>query len=304
MNHFDIRSFDLNLVRVFLAIWELRSVTAAGERLGLTQPAVSHSLRRLREQFSDPLFLRAGQHMEPTDAARRLHEPFANAMHIIGETVLRHEEFEPEKSDRTFTLAMSDISEAYLLPPLLTRIEQVAPRVHIRSVQLDAASIEVALRSGQVDSAIGYLPDLTKPDFISTFVVQDWFICLVNASHPMAGKTISEDDFLKMNFVDVAVHATGYKMVETMLDQIGARRFTAARIEHFTVVPEIVRKTGFAAIFSHFAAEKVNERGEYALLELPFDVPKIEVKVHVHANFRNDNGIRWLQQTLVDLFRQ
>ncbi|WP_162130114.1 LysR family transcriptional regulator [Phyllobacterium sp. YR531] len=289
-------------MKVFLAIWEVRSISVAGERLGLTQPAVSHSLRRLRERFDDPLFLRSGHRMLPTDVAERLYEPFNRAIQIISHTVLDSNEFRPAESDRTFTIAMSDISEFYCLPLMLSYLEKAAPAVRIKSIQLEAHTVGAALRSGQVDLALGYLPDLVKPDYISTFVLEDWFICLVRASHPMAGKLLTQEAFSQLTFVEVAVHATGYKMVDALLTQLGVRRSTAVRLEHFTNVPEIVRYSQFAAIFPHSASQKINATGAFALLNIPFDLPSIDVQLHIHSNFRNDAGLRWMQQAITWIF--
>lgn len=303
MNRSNFNNFDFNLVKVFLAIWELRGISAAGDRLGLTQPAVSHSLRRLREQFSDPLFLRVGHRMQPTAVAERLYEPFNRAVQIIGHTVMANHEFLPETSDRTFTIAMSDISELYCLPQILSYLEKAAPSVHIKSVQLDARTVEAELRTGQIDLALGYLPDL-GPDYINTFVLEDWFVCLVSASHPMAGARLTERTFSQLTFVEVAVHATGYKLVDDLLIRLGVKRNTSVRLEHFTNVPEIVRDSRFAAIFPHFASRKLHASGEFDLLDLPFELPRIDVRIHIHSNFSNDAGINWLQKAIHNVFLQ
>lgn len=299
-----VGTFDLNLIKVFLAIWELRSISAAGERLGLTQPAVSHALRRLREHFADPLFLRVGHRMEPTPAARRLQEPFAQALGIVGRTLLALAEFRPETSDRTFTIAMSDVSEFYCLPQILARLADVAPGLRIRSVQLDAQTVAASLRSGQIDMALGHLPDLPADEFVQTFLLRDRFVCLVAAGHEMAGRPLDAAAFSRLEFVEVAVHATGYKTIDARLTEIGATRNTAVSIEHFTIVPEIVRHSKLAAIFPYSASRKVDARGEFALLELPFDLPVVDVKLHVHANFRDDPGLRWLQALLPEIFAE
>src|SRR5258708_32851883 len=104
---------DLDLLRVFLAIWDLRSLTAAGDRLGLTQPAISHALRRLRERFGDPLFVRVANRMLPTDAAVRLHEPLDQAFGLVNRAIQERVAFDPKVTQRVFRVAMSDVSECY-----------------------------------------------------------------------------------------------------------------------------------------------------------------------------------------------
>ena len=120
-------AIDLNLLRVFLAIWDLRSLTAAGDRLGLTQPAISHALRRLRGHFNDPLFVRATNRMLPTDAAVCLHEPLDQAFAIINRAFKERAAFDPRLTQRTFRIAMSDIAEVYSLPQLMPKLTRIAP---------------------------------------------------------------------------------------------------------------------------------------------------------------------------------
>ena len=124
----ELHKFDLNLMKVFLAIWELQSVTAASERLGLTQPAVSHGLRRLREHFQDPLFTRVGHVMAPTATATELYKAFDQAMQTIGQSMQQQRQFDPATTARVFRIAMSDVSEFYFLPALLAHLETRAPR--------------------------------------------------------------------------------------------------------------------------------------------------------------------------------
>ncbi|MBV5265705.1 LysR family transcriptional regulator [Pinisolibacter aquiterrae] len=300
----DPGAFDLNLIKVFLAIWETRGISGAGERLGLTQPAVSHALRRLREQFADPLFLRVGHTMEPTPAARRLHEPFAQAYGLLGRTMAAHAEFRPETSTRTFTIAMSDVSEFYCLPQILARLAEVAPNLRIRSVQLDAESIAAALRSGRIDMALGHLPDLPADEIVSTFLLRDRFVCLLAAGHEQAGRALDVEAFSRLDFVEVAVHATGYKTIDERLTALGAARTTVVSIEHYTIVPEIVRHSKLAAIFPRSVSRRLAARGDFALLDLPFDLPAIDVDLHVHVNFTDDPGLRWFRTILPELFAE
>src|SRR5438270_8744345 len=109
---------DLNLLRVFLAIWDVRSLTAAGKRLGLTQPAISHALRRLTDRFRDPLFVRVANRMLPTHAAIRLHEPLDRAFELLNSALQGGVTFDPSVTERTFRVAMSETAEVYILPQL------------------------------------------------------------------------------------------------------------------------------------------------------------------------------------------
>ncbi|MDB5654734.1 MAG: transcriptional regulator, LysR family [Tardiphaga sp.] len=145
---------DLNLLRVFFAIWDLRSLTRAGERLSLTQPAVSHALRRLRDRFGDPLFVRVANRMLPTDAAVRLHEPLDKAFELLNRTLQSGVVFDPKVTERTFRVAMSDIAEVYILPRLVSELSRVSPFVRVHIVPLFPDSVTSSMRSGEIDLAI------------------------------------------------------------------------------------------------------------------------------------------------------
>ncbi|CAN5769716.1 LysR family transcriptional regulator [soil metagenome] len=288
------------MIPVFLAVWELRSLTLAAERLGITQPAVSHALRRLRLQFNDPLFVRSSNEMIPTEAATRLHLPLSQALRIIEDAAAEQGTFDPAESTRTFRVAMSDVAESCYLPPLLTALEKLAPRVHIESARLDAASIETALRSGTVDVAIGYLPNC-EDACISRQLMTDTFVCLVRRGHPIADAPLTMAAFTSLRFVYGSVGATGHQMVERWLDEQGIERQTALRIAHFTVAPEVIRQTDLGVVFPRSLAGRINRDGAFLLLPLPFEAPPIHVDVHIHANFQSDLGIRWLSATLLEL---
>src|ERR1700742_1293639 len=175
---------DLNLLRVFFAIWDLRSLTAAGDRLGLTQPAISHSLRRLRDRFGDPLFVRVANRMLPTDAAVRLHEPLDQAFELLNRTLQSGIVFDPRVTERTFRVAMSDIAEVYLLPRLITELSRISPFIRVHIVPLVPQSLLSSMRSGEIDLAIGAI-SMPDKDLASIDIVNDRYICLVRANHPI-----------------------------------------------------------------------------------------------------------------------
>ena len=297
----NIHSFDLNLVRVFLAIWEHRSVTAASDYLNLTQSAVSHALRRMREEFSDPLFLRSDQQMVPTEAAKNLYEPFSRMMNIMAEASRSHDTFNASESNRTFTVAMSDVSEFYYLPKLLSSLESLAPKVCLHSVKLDADLIGPQLRYGQVDLALGYLPNLRQEDTFSRALMQDRFVCLLSADHPLAKSKLTHANIKQLKFIEVALHATGYKTIEAHLLHSGISLNSMAKIEHFTILPQIIRQSHFAAIYPLSISERINHNDEFCLAELPISLPEIQVCVHNDQQFNGDKGIVWLRDTIVEL---
>lgn len=300
MSRAKLHSFDLNLVKVFLAIWETGSVTLAAQRLHLTQPAISHSLRRLRDQFNDPLFTRVGNLMMPTPMAASLHGAFDQSMLILGQSLQERASFDPATSERVFRLAMSDVSEFYFLPALLTELESRAPHLRLETVPIAGELTEIAMRRGQLDLALGYTPEFTS-ECESSLLFMDSFVCLLRADHPFQGDHLDVDDFASLNYVDVTNGAPGFLRVESVLNQLQAKRIVKARLAHFNVVPELVRHSDLGTLFPRGVAERVNQYGGFRLLTLPFQLPSIPITVSLHCNFGQDPAIRWLAHLIYNL---
>jgi DNA-binding transcriptional LysR family regulator len=286
---------DLNLLRVFFAIWDLRSLTAAGDRLGLTQPAISHALRRLRERFGDPLFVRVGNRMLPTDAAVRLHEPLDQAFELLNRALQSGLVFDPRVTERTFRVAMSDIAEAYILPRLMHELARISPLVRVDVVPLLPESVVSSMRSGEIDLAIGAV-SVSDKDCISVDTFSDRYVCMVRAGHPMAKSELTRSNFAKLRFFFARTTSLIYQLAEQWLADEDARPRIAVRA-HFTTAPNIIRHSDLAAIFPRLFALDLYRAKDFRLLDLPFDLPAMEIKVHSHARFANDTGIRWMCQT-------
>lgn len=296
-------SFDLNLLRVFCAIWDLRSLTAAGDRLGLTQSAISHALRRLRERVNDPLFVRgSGNRMTPTDAAIRLHEPIDRALSIIGRAVQERTAFDPLVSERTFRIAMSDAAEFYALPLLIAKLSQIAPAVRIEVVPLHPVTSVNAMRSGEIDISIGHIKNVDEA-CISVDAFKDKLICMIRSGHPLAKSKLTRKNFGELHFYYARMTTPVHQLVEQIFIGGEVQPRVAVR-GHFTVAPDIVRNTDLAVIFPKAVAQGLSRPRDFRLLDLPFDVAPIEVKVHFHSRFSSDMGIKWLRDVVVDVFRQ
>ncbi|WP_175814697.1 LysR family transcriptional regulator [Burkholderia diffusa] len=294
---------DLNLLRVFLAISELRSLTAAGERLGLTQPAVSHALRRLRNLFDDPLFVRTPAGMAPTDVARRLHGPLTRAFGIIDLAVQQVAHFDPATASRTFRLSMSDMSEFYFLPPLLAKLAEVAPGIHVEIASAAVEAVGAAMRSGEIDLALGYVPD-PGPGCVSETLFSDEHVCMVRAGHPLRKRAPTQEDLTALRYVYASSNATGHRMVEKWLDELHVERTVVLRLPHFIVAPEIVQHTDLAIIFPRSVAERFNRSRAFRIFPLPFVLPPIEIQMHTHVQFAADPGIAWLRGVIHEMFHR
>ncbi len=301
MPKINIRTVDLNLLRVYLSIWETRNLTVSGDQLALTQPAVSHALKRLRDLFNDPLFVRTPDGMQPTEAAIRLHDPIDEAIFLINRTLQLHTGFDCTTAVRTFKISMSDMCEFFFLPPLLSALEALAPHISFEIIQAPLPILESGMRSGDIDLAIGYVPNLTS-ECQSHTLFQDQHVCMVRSGHPLIERTISKSILGKLRYIFANSNATGHHYIEQWLNEQQIKRNIVLHLPHFTVAPEIVGSTDLAVIFPRSIAERFNRQNLYKLLPLPFEFPAIDVKLHWHQRFSSDEGIAWLRGVFIDMF--
>ncbi|WP_313807057.1 LysR family transcriptional regulator [Sphingobium sp.] len=301
MHDIYARAFDANLMRVFLAIWDARSLTIAADRLGLTQPAISHALKRLRERFDDPLFVRGPQGMVPTRAAIHLHDPFLTAQSAIIAALHDSRAFDPGRCDRSFRIAMSDISEVFFMPRLLSWLAATAPAVRIESVPFEANSASALLRPGDVDLVIGHAPEL-EDECMSALLFEDRLICLLRGDHPQAGTALTPETFANLQHIDAGNHAPGHAMVDLQLDAMGLRRTVAIKVRHLMTAPRLVRETDLAVIYPRSLAMELDCEREYCAMDLPVAIPRIEVKAYVHRSSAKQADIAWLTGGIRSLF--
>lgn len=303
MKHVNLATIDLNLLKTFLAIWELRSLTAASERLHLSQPAVSHALRRLRETFDDPLFVRSQTAMVPTDAAARLHPPIDQAMSIIYGALQKHSRFEPLESTRTFRLVMSDMAAQVVLPVLMETLSVSAPSIALEVRQMPMDELAGAMRSGDADVALGYLP-LLDNECASSLILNDEYVCVVGSKHPFTGESLDIEDMKALRYIYAENDTTGHYITESEFQRAGIQRDIALRLPHITVATRVIAATDLALILPLSIAEGLSKAGEYRVFRLPFRTPAIAVRVYTHIRFSSDPGITWMATTLMHTLRR
>lgn len=299
----NVADLDLNLLRTFDAILREGSVTVAGERLGLSQPAMSNALARLRRLFNDPLFVRTPRGMLPTPFARRVAGPVQQALDLIHTTLTQQSGFDPRTTARAFRLQLSDVGEMVFLPALLERLARSAPRVRIEVQQLRQEEIGDALAAGEIDLAIGFLPELTGA-LVQRRLFRDRYVCLGRAEHPGVGARVSLAQFLAASHVLVSAEGSAHEIVERTLREQGLERRIALRVPHFMVVPMILARTDLIVIVPLRLAQALSKFGRFKTLGLPVDIPRLDVKVHWHERFDQDPGNRWLRELVIELYAE
>lgn len=299
----NVPDLDLNLLRAFDAVLKDGSVTAAGARLGLSQPAMSNALSRLRRLLDDPLFVRTPRGMHPTPFAKRLAAPLQQALELIQTTLAQHAGFDPRTSQRLFRLQLTDVGELVFLPPLLERLKRDAPGVRIEVEQRRQEDAGDALATGEVDLAVGYLPQLAG-GIVQRRLFRDRYVCLVRADHPAARTRLTLKRFLEASHILVSAEGSPHQIVEQTLRARGLARRIALRVPHFMVVPMILARTDHMVIVPKGLVQAMAPLGRFKSLKLPVDIPDLEVKVHWHERFDQDPGVAWLRGLLIDLYAE
>ena len=294
----NIRDVDLNLLRVFDAVLRERGVTPAAAGLGLTQPAVSNALSRLRGVFGDPLFVRTATGMDATPFARELAEPIRQALALLDSALAHGPGFDPASTTRAFRFYMSDLGQIEFLPPLIERVQKEAPGVRLEAVALEVEDIAAALAAGSLDLAVGFLPGLGAP-VRRRALFRDPYLCLMRADHPI--QSLTKKKFAEASHALVSYRG-GHRVIEEALERAGLARKIALRVPHFTVVPMGLERTDLILTLPARVAKVFERRGKLKTLPPPVAIPQAEVAVHWHERFEADPGNGWLREQVIDLF--
>ncbi len=291
-----IRDLDLNLLRVFDAVHRHRHVSRAAEQLGLSQPAVSHALTRLRLLMKDALFVRAGAGMRPTPRADQLAQAVAIALQTLEQALFEAEAFDPGQSQRTFRLHMSDMGEGVFLPGLMHDVRQVAPGVRVDSYQFEIAQIEEALETGRLDFALGFLPGVegTGQDAL----LDDRYVVLMRAGHPQGDSAAGIQGLRSLDYILVRQHT----QTASLLQRLGLQDRVRLSIPHFMVLPNLVTDTDLAVILPRQTALDFTERGAFRIVEPDFGEAGFTVALHWSRRHASDPALRWLRALIVERF--
>ncbi len=297
-----MKNLDLNLLRLFDEVYRAGNVSRAAERLGLTQPAASQGLTRLRLRLKDPLFVRAPGGVQPTPRAVALAEQVQGALAALTQALSDSTDFEPQRSRRVFNLHMSDIGEGRFLPELMADLHRQAPGVRVATRPLPQATIAEALDSGAIDFAFGHLPGVRDTQRVE--LVRDRYIVLMRAGHPRlrALRALRPQALLKamqqLEFVAVRSHADTLRL----LQQQGLHERLRLTTEHFLVLPAIVLATDLCAVMPRNIAQGFVHSQGCAVMEPPFAARDFTVYLHWSRRFEAEPGNRWFRERVRGLF--
>lgn len=294
-------NLDIKKLEAFLALYQCQSVTAAAHQVGVSQSTLSFTLAKLREAFADPLFVRSGQALVPTERARVLAPQVHDALQTL-RGLMEPAQFEPQSASRHFRLSMTDISHIVLMPRLLTHLRAVAPGVRLEVQRLTAAS-GAALAGADTDLALGYLPTLDAGFYRQALFMQT-FVCLQAHGHPRLGATMTRDAYAREGHVDVATQMSSQLIVQDAVQRAGLRREVVVRLPNYLGLSAIVAQTDLIATVPQRLAEQWAKVEALRVSTPPFACPQYEVSQYWHERFHRDPAHRWLRHTIATLFKE
>ena len=293
----NLSSIDLNLLVVFDALVTERSVTQAGKRLGLSQPAVSNALSRLRAAFGDPLLVRTGVTMEPTPRALELVPPVRHALSTLTDAFRGPQRFDPQHSKHGFRVCAADDIELTLLPHLLERIKHLAPGMDI-AMSRRPGEVEQSLRTGHVDLYLGVWFNVPEA-FRRHLLRKETFACIARRGHPQIGSELTLRSYMEAGHVVVTPTERPGSVVDTVLSDQGLGRRVVLRTPHFLVAPLVVARTDLIATLPRTIAETCAEFLELSVFNPPIDVPGFPIQMVWHPRTHEHPPHRWLREQIV-----
>ncbi len=299
----DIRAVDLNLLVIFDAMARHRSVNRAAEAVGLSQPATSAALARLRVLFGDALFVRAGAGMEPTPRALEL----APAVHAVVETIstqiLQQAAFDPLLADRSFTILTPDIGEIAFIPPVLRRLRTDAPGVRLHAVSMPRKAAAEALESGAAELAVGFFPDLQKAGFFQQGLFKTSYACIACAGNQEVGPRLTLKQYLAARHVVVRPEGREHAF-DRYLEEKGQHRRVMLELSHFMSLLAILPGSDLIATVPDDIASAVERHIRIKRIALPLRAPTIDVQQFWHRRLQHDPANRWLRGVFHEVNRR
>lgn len=285
---------DLRLLKLFDEIYTQRSVSKASRRLGLTQPAVSIALSKLRKRFGDPLFVTTPRGMEPTTQAVAMIDTIRQAVAVLEAITHFKYSFDPATSQRLFRLAMTDVGQITVLPSLLNRLKAVAPALRVEVTNIDDHTTAL-LEAGEADLVLGFLPQLQER-FFQQSMFEEHFVCLARKGHPRVREQLTREHFERELHVHVTSSGTGHLIVDKNLDRLGVKREVAVRIPNFLGLATVIGHTDYLCTLPARAGEVMARSGEVVCWPCPVDIERYRVCMHWHERQSHDPGNAWMRE--------
>jgi DNA-binding transcriptional LysR family regulator len=294
---------DLNLLKLLVTIGETLNLSRAAEELNISQPALSYSLKKLREDFDDPLFVRTSHGFQPTPRALEI-LPKIKTVLEISQALYTPTKFDLKNYERTVTLALTTYFEAIAIVPLMRRLEKEAPKVNLKTISLQGNFPKQELESGEADLAVAaYFQELPESYYVQV-LGKDRHVVLARRNHPYlkSGQTLK--DYLSYPHVKIGVPANTISQVDQILAEKKLSRNLIGNFNNFLSPLIAVTETDCLLTLPERLAQTFEKMADVKMGDVPLKDSFIEVKMAWHGRFQNDPFHQWLRQTLREIWNR
>lgn len=290
---------DLNLFVVFDAIYRESNITKAASVLNLSQPAVSHSLGKLRSYFDDALFIRQGNEMRPTPVAKNVIEDVREALHQLQVCLVQSRQFQPLTSRKNFSLSLHGSLEPYYLPILQESLSVESPAVSLRSnTRVRRSELETKLASGDIDLAIDALIPVSN-NILHTQLELDQLVVVARKNHPAIKSKLDLETYLRLEHVLVSSRSTGPGLEDFELSRIGLHRNIKVRCQHAISACRIIISNDMLLTLPKTAAKMYSDMLDIVIYPMPVELPSLDVHLYWHVNVDKEPANKWLRNKMI-----
>lgn len=294
-----MNSQELTLLYVFNAIMLEGSITRAADQLAMTQPAVSNAVARMRDRWSDPLFIKKGRAIVPTAFALSLWEQVREPLNALNQA-LSTEHFDAALSQRKFRISLDDLLAQIIWPPLVKQLAQEAPAMDLYAVPFNRSTAISGLREALVDLVIGPLIE-EDHSIRSHWLFDTGYLLAMRKDHPLANRTLELDDYLQAKHLVITSSGDVTGVVDQALQKQGLTRRVAATANQFGLVPQLLADSDLVAVVPEMVAKHVLQ--DYWLIKPPIDIETTSVYLLWHARHERDVGLMWMRAKLEQVLK-
>lgn len=299
----EIKSdFDLNALRLLVALDATRNVSRAAESLGMSQSGFSTALARLRQRLGDDLFVRVPGGMEPTARAQDIVEAAADVLSRLEGCLLEQPVFQPRSAQVGFQLAMADLAEVVFMPRLMAHLQREAPGVSVHCHAHGAELLRERLTAGKIDLALGYFPDLEAAGFFQQRLYNHTFACMVRKGHPVLAEGLNKANYQALGHAVVASPARSNQLMDQALERQRIRRRVAFSTSHHLSLAATIETTDLIATVPMATAHHFQRLGVVEVVALPFRPPVFSVNQYWHKRVNQEPRHAWLREQISGLF--
>lgn len=303
MHSMHIGDFEFTEIRLIAELSELRKLSAAAARLGLSQSAASHALARLRRRTGDALFIRSNAGFQPTPYGERLSRAARQALDILLDGFASNQPFDAARTTRRFNVYMSDVGQMVFLPKLLEFFGAEAPQASLRVCPIPLEQPGAALASGEVDLAVGFFTNLTA-GFRQSILFRERYVCVVRSDHPDFRTGMSAEAFARAPRALADASGMAHAVMEAELRKHGFGGTTRLIVPQFMVLPLVIANSDLLVIMPSRLAKAFAQLVPIRVLRPPLPLKPYDIRVYWHERFHQDPASRWLRRSLVELFRE